>query len=372
MKRIMIVGILLLMPFCLRQSESPETEDTLSSILAVTDITAWDTWFRENVQGIAFVPSEFLSQTVLNGAVPWNSEQIQSDLPRLLLKSASPFIGRFMLYMGFGVIASILSALRPKGEETLTDSVMRLLSGCMVLAAVMPTVTETVEALRQIESGVEILLPGLIGFLSAFDFSASGEALSEGMAALCGGFLSAITGAIVPLALIGGVLFVIDGFRPGRLSPIGGVCFRAGRWTLRVGSAAFLTAQSIKGTVAMQSDTLLYRSAKLAAGGLPYVGGIVSGSFDTIMHCMKFVRSILGLTGILVLSGFLLFPVFRLLGEFAVLRLAAALTTPLGQTGYTQVLESSADMLRLLLASQIIFWVLLIVMVGIGMGIWQG
>lgn len=367
----MMRAVSLLVRSVLYQSDAGEAEDVITSVLSLTDLSAWDQWVAEHLPMASFVPSDFLSQMASAGSIPWTEQDIHGLIARLLMPELPAFGRNLLLYIGFGVAASILHALNNDRNHALPEGVLHMLGGCLVLTTTLPLLKDTAAMLRAVSQTAQIMLPGILSFLAAFDFSSSGAAVSEGIATVCGGVISAATGIILPLTLMGGVLYAMDGFGHDRLYPLGNACLRIGRWLLRGGTGLYLAVQGIKSAVAVHGDSLLYRSAKLAAGGLPYIGGLASGSFDTVLYGMLYIRSLLGVTGVCVVSIFMLRPALRILLSFLSVRMASICVLPLGIDGYGRILNGMGEMLRLVLSLHITVWIMLFAVFGLALGIWQ-
>ena len=77
-------------------------------------------------------------------------------------------------------------------------------------------------------------------------------------------------------------------------------------------------------------DGVTMRTAKYAASSLvPMVGGMVSGTMDTMLGCALLVKNAAGLAAILLTMSVVLMPVLRLVAQMFLLRLASALAEPL-------------------------------------------
>lgn len=368
MKRVLLTAALLFVPLALLGTESEEPRDELRLVLNRLDLSAWDRWFVEQNPYLPFVPSDFLAEAALNGTVSADAEGIADRLLSAVRNEWQPYGNKLLLYCGFGVLCAIASALETPNRSALPGGVLKLLGGCLVLGAAAPAAADAANRLRLLKSGTEALLPPILGFFALVDASAGQAALSEGLSALTDGMIALVSDWIVPLSITGGVLHALDGVSRDRFSEIGNLCFRAGRWLLRLGSSLYLCVSAVRGSVAAKADSLLLSTARLMAGSLPYVGGMLSGSADTVLKCLALVRSLLGWTGMLVLILAMLRPVLSLLMEYAAMKLAALLLRSFAPSGFADILSKTAGMLGLLTASTVTVLLLVAGYVGLVMG----
>ncbi len=370
MKKRWLLFILLLLLPSLTLSEEREPPEELSAILSALDLSEWDRWAERNDPELGFVPSDFLQTALLSGSAEPSAETLYGRIRSTVMRHAAAALRKLMLYLGIGVLFSLFSAIRPDSGFQPPETVLRLLSGCFVMSMSLPVLSETRSLLITIGTDAEYLLPPLLGFFALFDFSASGALLRPGMLLLNDGMIALVIKLVFPLAVIGGVLHAADCFSDRRLGSLGQFCHRAAKWLLGAGTSLYLAVAALRGTVAVQSDTLLFRTTKLAAGSLPFVGGIVSGSMDTLLQCVMSVRAALGLTGIVLIGGVMLRPLLRLITERIALQLCAALIAPLGVQAYAETLEHTADLFRIASASLLMVFVLAAVSVGLVTGVW--
>ncbi len=372
MKRVAIVALLVLLPVTLLSAEDTERTDDLRLILNELDLSEWDRWFIESAPDTEFVPSEFLTKVMLEGTVPTEPADWMEGLWNTARSEFLLIARKGILYLGFGVLLALIGGVLPADNSDTAETAVQVLGGCMILGLCAPALQDTVALLERIKEGAQVLLPVLLGFFSLFDFSASGPVLTSQIAFLSDVAIQIGVDWVVPLALLGGIVQAFDCFRRQRLGSISRLCFRIGRWVLRIVSSVYLMVTAIRGTVAVHADSVFFRTAKLAAGSLPFVGGLVSGSVDTLFECVRLTRSMLGLTGILVLGGTVWNPIVRLLLERLMLKVCAALMLPLGTQSYAELLLRMSDLFGLILLVVIVSFVLTAGTVGLVMGVWQG
>ncbi|MBR0424592.1 MAG: hypothetical protein IJK01_00525 [Clostridia bacterium] len=371
MRRALLLAISLLLPIGALCAQESEPQEDIRWIISQLDLSEWDQWYVSQDPYIAFVPSDFLTEALQKGAFDPDQDRIGSSLKVTVREELSGLLGGFLLLLGYAVVAALITGAGSSVLSGIPETVLQLLGGTLVLGFLIPQLQECASFLRHLCSLTETMLPFLLGIFWLFDCSASAAQLGSGIAVVSQGILALASGIVFPLALIGCVFQILNCFGEDRLAPIGSLCHRGARWILRIGSAGYLSLTAVRGTVAAHADSLLFRSAKLAAGALPQVGGLASDSMDTIWQCVLSVRSGIGITGILAL-GFLLFrPLVKFALEVVLLKIAAVLVAPLGQQEYGRTLQSAATGMGIALSSAVTAVLMVFGLIGWMMGMWN-
>ena len=115
----------------------------------------------------------------------------------------------------------------------------------------------------------------------------------------------------------------------------------------------FLLITAVRAVTAGSADGLLLRTTKLAAGGIPAVGSLLSESVETAFQCLRFVRNALGLTGCMVLLSAVGKPILSTVLSRCSLRVSAALTEPLAGKPFVDLLRGMGDTLHVLMLCEL-------------------
>ncbi len=371
MRKAILVTILALMPAVFLQAEQPEPQEEIRWILNELDLAEWDRWFAAQDPYIEFVPSDFLIRSVTNGTAASQPLFSVDSVWKYGLSAFSEQSKTLVILIGFAVLAAAVSGFQIGVFSEIPQSVLRLLGGSLVLGIFLPKLQSCAETLRVFRSASEAMLPFLLGIFTMFDLSAGGAELNTGIGILCEGMIRLAADVVFPLAVIGCVLQILDCFGEERAASVGAFCHRFARWTLRVGASLYLLVAAVRGSIANHTDSLLFRSAKLAAGALPQLGNLASDSVDTIWRCMLSIRSMLGVTGILMLGSLTAGPLIRLAVQVVILRLSGAVAGMLGVHAYGRTLESAASMMGLALSALTAVFLMETALIGLLMGVLQ-
>ena len=182
---------------------------------------------------------------------------------------------------------------------------------------------------------------------------------------------SVVQPVIVPLALCGAVLAVLDKLSERmRVSELAGLIQSASKWTIGALTTIYVAATSIRSMTAAAYDGIAVRAARYAAGSMvPMFGTLVSGTFDTMLGCAALVKNAVGVSAILLVAGTIAMPMLRLLAYQLILRLAAAIAQPLTGAGQAGMLRAGASMIGSLMSACLAVAVMFIMTLGLITGL---
>ncbi|MDO4565121.1 MAG: hypothetical protein Q4C04_05855 [Clostridia bacterium] len=371
--------ILLLPGLALATGETDEItiEEGVSEIMEEVDVSSWDAWFAAQSDEMkelwdGLMPSDFLEQMVFDGGGELFSwEGITDALSKTLLGALPSAMILMMAYCGFAVLGGTVRGIQFKGELAATAQLIFLAAvGCFALAQMWTLIKDCRSTLLGLASLMEILLPTMVALLALFGAGSSAAVMQPASAVLSGTIISLIVSTVMPLAIIGGVVGIIDTvMRKERSSGMGKLCNRLCKWAVGGCSLLYLLFTTIRGAAANAADSVLLKTGKFAASSLPFVGRLVADSMDTVYGCMVLVKNAVGITGIVIGLFWVLRPVLLLLLNILALRGAAALCAPIGDEAYLKVLSTLSDMLAVLLGALIAVLMMFVVTIGLLGGI---
>ncbi|HPF53068.1 MAG TPA: hypothetical protein PLM48_00295 [Clostridia bacterium] len=343
-----------------------EAGDFVEYIMENTDLKAWDVWFFGNSDSFGGTwgvkPSDLLPQ-LMGGQ--GSSNDAVSLVWGLITGMLSGVVGVFLMYIGLAVIKSLINGMRPKGTLPQTaSSVIRVFAGLTALAAVWGAVTSCKECLLGLGKLSGVLAPVLLGLLTLFGMGSSAIAQQAAMTLYGSTVIGCLSKLVLPLAAAGGIMGALGAFgKELHTDGFGKLCHKACKWIIALISAAYFIMTAVRGISGGAADSVLLRTTKLAAGGLPFAGGLVSDSLETAFACMRLVKNAVGSVAVLLALGYVAKPVILLLLHGLALRMAAALSVPLGAGGLSPVFVQIADMLSVILSILVAAAVLLCVCV---------
>ena len=219
---------------------------------------------------------------------------------------------------------------------------------------------------------MELVTPILMTLLVAMGGTVSAGVFQPAMSLLAGGVAVGLKSVVLPLVTCGGVVSLVSGLSPRvRLGELGKLCRQAVKWSIGILTTLYTAATALGGMTAASYDGVAVRTAKYVSGGMfPMVGGLLTGSFDTVLGCAGLVKNAAGLTAILLCVSVVLAPMLRIGITMLMLRLSAALVQPVAQKEQVAMCTLGAEMLSGLLSAcagiMAMFLVTLGLVVGVG------
>lgn len=277
-------------------------------------------------------------------------------LSGLLSKELKSAAGFFALLLGVIMLSGACMALT--GDKSLrVAEVGGMVCRCMLLMIVLTSFSalarSTVGCIGSLGAFMELSAPVLMTLLTAMGGTASVGVFQPAMSLLCTTVTGVVERIIVPLALCGGVLGLIDRLSERmRVGEFAGLLQSASKWTVGVLTTVYVAATSIRSMTAAAFDGVSIRAARYAAGSMvPMFGSLVSGSFDTMLGCAVLVKNAVGLTSMLLVAGTIALPMLRLLAYLLLLRVSAAIAQPLAGAQQAAMLKAGAGMIGSLLSA---------------------
>lgn len=219
---------------------------------------------------------------------------------------------------------------------------------------------------------LEVAFPALLLLLTAVGGTASSTALQPAALLLSGTIAGGIRSVIMPLALLGGISGMLDKlFSKSRMQELSKLLTKTAKWMMGIVSTIFIGSTSIRGLAAASFDSVTLRSAKYAAGSLlPVVGGMVSGTMDTMLGCAVLVKSGAGIAAFLIICATVLTPLAKAACTVLIFRTAAAFSQPLGDGRLSALAAAAADGMSLLMGitigASLVFLSLITILILIG------
>ncbi|MDO4543247.1 MAG: hypothetical protein Q4C01_01730 [Clostridia bacterium] len=362
------------------EEEDITVEEGVSEIMEQVDVSDWDEWFFQQPEQIRELwdgvpPSAYLDSLVWEGdKAAFETDGLLNALTGSLYSLLPSALLLLSAYVGFAIFGGITKGL--EGSSSLfstTQTVFCAAVGCFCTAQLWTLIEECKGTLLGLSSLIEVLMPTLLALLLLFGAGGSAAVMQPASALLSGSIIGIIVKAVMPLAMIGGIVGIMDMlFGKERFAGFGKLINRLCKWAVTGCSALYLIFTTVRGMAANASDSVLLKTGKFAASSLPFVGRLVADSMDTAYGCMVLVKNAVGITGIMLGLYWVIRPLLLLAVNILVLRLSAALCAPIMDGAYPKTLSVIADMLSVLLGSIVAAMMMFIVTVGLVSGLGGG
>lgn len=267
------------------------------------------------------------------------------------LRAASATLATFV---GLSVLSGLVKALSDGGSGAgAAGFAMRCFVLALLLLRMLTIAGVCAESIASMSRFLAVALPTLLTLLTALGGVATAGILQPAMTLLTGSVTYLMRTVVLPLSVLGGMLGMLDQLTGrARLGELATLALKTVKWGVGIITVVYLGVTSVRGMAAAAYDGITVRTAKYAASSLlPVVGGMVSGTMDTMLGCAALVKNAAGLAAMLLLFSIALLPLIRILAWMLMLRLSAALAQPIADEKLPKMYAQAADMLAYLFAA---------------------
>lgn len=240
-------------------------------------------------------------------------------------------------------------------------SPVRLFVGCL------ETCKAAVSSLSRL---TDAFTPVLVSLL-ALTGGVKSASLITPMGALASRFLRILAGdATLALCSAGAALSIADCMGGVKLKRLAELTKAFAKWLLCAMLGAYLALMSTGGLISGAYDGVSVKTAKYLSGSLiPFVGGDISGTMESLWAGASLMRSAVGLTASAVMLAACIKP---MLGAFAcsiLCRFIAAVTEPVGDGAMLSMLDSLSGAFKMLVAITACAAALSLILIGATIGL---
>ena len=338
----------------------------LSEWQSELDAMEWDVFKGETA-------SDIIYQQAAGEAAIEPGETLESILGMVRSELASNLglLAGFLCSALIGGFADILIGGKEKsGLKTLTGFICYGLAVGLVVYALGRMAGIAGKAIGGIANLTEAVLPVMTTMLSAAGGIEANAAISPLLAFLSSTVIKVIQSLIVPIVLAGGVLALINNLTGrAQLGQLYSLSKNSAKWILGFMFTLYIGITAISGIAVSSVSGLSLKTAKFAIDKfVPIIGGMVSGTVDTVMGCSMIVKNAAGIASILIAVGRVASPLIQIACTMFTLRIAAAICEPIASSSLPKMLASVADIAGYLFAAVIGCGLMFIITIGIIIG----
>lgn len=208
------------------------------------------------------------------------------------------------------------------------------------------------QTLSQIKTQVDLVFPVILTMMVAGGAGTSASLYQPAVAILSTVIMQIFTNLVMPLFMVSLAFSVVSHLAPQtRLDKFVAFFNSLFKWLVGICFTVFLSFLTLQGITAGSFDNISIRATKLTMSGyVPIVGGYMSQGFDLIMASAVLIKNAVGLSGVLLLFGIVLAPVVKIMVFSLGLKLAAAITQPIGDTRISDFLTTMNKSFGMLVA----------------------
>ncbi len=299
-------------------------------------------------------------------------------------KQAKEILGNALRENAFMIARLFAIALLTGALGTLFDDaqgireVLMLLCYGMVVATAAEFFLDIVQSAREtmarLSEFASVTTPVLVTMLSAIGRVTSAGMLRPLMAFLSGGVMEFFTSAVLPVVTAAGLL-TITGHLTARqeLKRFGALLKSLCKWMIGFVFTVYAGVVTLQGMSVSGADSIAIRTAKFTLDkAVPVVGGVVSGTLDTVRGCALLVKNAAGAATVLVLIAYTLSPVLQIAAAGLTFRLCAAVCEPVSDGRIAGMIAEMGELCNYVLAAVVVVALMFMILAGLVMAMGNG
>ncbi|HOR13691.1 MAG TPA: stage III sporulation protein AE [Clostridia bacterium] len=380
-KKYIILSLVLLMLLLITPNKSyalmpTELREGVQHTIEDTNLQEWNMLFNSLPEDVRTLwGSQNLKTLVSDYALGeggfWGSA-LEKGIREMFKNALPQLIPLILQLLTVAILSGFLRAMGDAGMSGLNDIagfVCQCFAICIALSSFLSLIMLSRETIEQTSTFIELSFPLLLTLLTAAGGITSAGIFQPAMSMLCSGVTIALQNVVLPVTLTGGVMGVLNNIT-GRvqLGQFFNLSKSVAKWLIGLLFTLYSGVTTLQGMSAATFDGISVRTAKFALDKLvPIVGGMVSGTVDTMLGCAVLVKNAVGLLAIILAFSIACIPLMRIGVGMLAFRFAAAVCEPIADPRLPKMLASLADVLTYLFAATVSLSVMFMITVGLVM-----
>jgi len=377
----MILLLTCLAAVCTASIAFAETTETgldveIQNGIAELELEEWQDTIDSLAPEFRSLLSNSIDQQLMDTAMyglHWNDVTQITSLHSLAASELKAQAAFFCTIIGISLVGGIVNACSTSERHSL-NKILIFIFYCFVACIAVTKFSNTVsvgrETVNAISGFIETASPLLLTLLNTVGAISGSGIIHPAMAFLTGFVTIMLENIVIPLILIGGALSVLNHFTgQAQLEQLSRLTKSGTKWVLGLMFTLYTGVVVLQGISVKAVDGLSVRTAKFAADRfIPVVGGMVSGTLDTVLSCSVLIKNAAGVTAIILTALISALPLFRIGINIFAFRIAAALCEPISDSRVPKLFATIADMLVMLFAAIVVLCVMFVITIGIVIG----
>ena len=247
-----------------------------------------------------------------------------------------------VLVVAIAILCGFLGTAKNGGVSRLVFFVAYAAVVLIVMGSVSDLIQMVGKTLNILKTQVDLVFPIILTLMAAGGASTSANLYQPAVAVLSSVMMQIFTYVVMPLFVISLAFSVVSHLAPQtRLDKFVSIFNALFKWIVGICFTVFLSFLAIQGITAGSFDSISIRATKMTMSGyVPIVGSYMSQGFDLIMASAVLIKNAVGLSGVLLLLGVVLAPIVKIVVFSLALKLAAAVTQPIGDARISSFLTA--------------------------------
>ncbi|MPW25140.1 stage III sporulation protein AE [Alkalibaculum sp. M08DMB] len=321
------------------------------------NIEELEEYYQESgLEGVISYPSikDFVFGLV-KGEINWDVQAMLDGIKSLLFNELTLTLNLLARIIFLSIMAAILKNISASfGKSQVGDIafyvVYFVLIG-MIANSFFTVVTLASTTIDTMVTFIQAILPTMFILLASVGAIASSSMLSPLVLYIVAFIGTVVNNVVYPLIIGAAVVSLIDHISSEiKLSNLAKLLKDAALYILGFLFVIFLGLVSIQGVAMATLDGLSAKTAKYAIDNfIPFVGGFLADSMDTIISASNIIKNGVGIVGLLIIVGIILFPIIKMFVLVIMFRVAAAIIQPISDERIVKCLSDMSSYILLIM-----------------------
>ena len=298
-----------------------------------------DIWHRD---GERFIPS--LGE-LFNGLVRFLLREVLANIK---------LMGQLlMLAVAAALLKSLQGAFGSHEVARLTESVVFFVLLGIALGSFSLALQIGRDTVDNMANFMLALLPILLTLMASMGHVTSAALFHPIIIVAVNLMASLVRNVFFPLILFATILYLLNHFSPEfKINRLASLLKDAGIWGLGLMLTIFVGITGVQGVAGGIGDAVSLRTAKFMTGAvIPVVGKAMADAVETVLGYSLLLKNSVTLTGMIILTLIIVFPLLKLLALIVIFKFAGALVQPLGENSLAEALDTMSSCLSLIFAA---------------------
>lgn len=331
------------------EEESDDLNTNIEEILGELDLEELEEYLASltQEQRDAFGASFFEKVlSVINGDFALDYDNVFSAIAGLVFENVSALLPSFCVICAIAILCGLLNQFKSAFSEKGTAKLIHFVGYSSILVVLLSTLTQVIGAcsdgVLSMQTQMQAIFPVLLTLIATSGGTVSVAVYQPAVLCLSEIIVSVVTSVVFPLATLICVLNMVGHLsKEIRLKNFCALFSGIIKWVLGISLAAFTVFLTVQGITSATYDGLSFKAAKYAiSNSVPIIGGFLGSGFDLVIAGSVLIKNAVGSCGILLLVLVVASPLFQLVAYNLFLKLSAAVTEPVGDTGISDFLVS--------------------------------
>lgn len=253
------------------------------------------------------------------------------------------------------ILCSVVSAMSVPQDSPAVQTSLSLVGAIAVCAAASGSITSVIGMGRELISRIDVFSKALLPTIAAAEAASGvpGAALAKTGAAVFFSdvLITLINYVLMPLVYINIFAATANAaVKNESLRKISDMSVKVISATLKILLGAFVSYVTVAGIVSGGVDKAGLKTAQLAAGSVPVVGGIMSEAAETVIAGASLIKNTIGVFGMLAILASCVTPFATLAVNYVLFKAAAVCASPIIGGSISELTERLGQSFGLVLA----------------------